>query len=107
MPHEDQHATELDHAEEVAGVTFPSAGESPEVFQPGEQAFDLPSTQVTAERSAILGSLSLAPVGSNHFDIVLVAQPLIQPVAVLSLVADQSFGQGGDMSLCERIFDQR
>lgn len=106
MPQQDQHTTELDHAEEVSCIALPSRGEPAEVLEPGEQSFDFPAPHVAAKRSAILGFPSFAPVGSNDFDAVQLAEPPVQWVAVVGLVADQSLGQGGDMSLCERVFDQ-
>ena len=103
MPQEDQRASELYHSEEVGGVSFPSAGKSAEVLQPGEQPFDLPA----AKRSAVLSFPSFAPVGSDHFDAVQLAKPRVQRVAIVGLVANQSLGDGGDMSLRKCVFDQR
>ena len=107
MPQEDQRASELNHAEEVGGVAFPAAGESAEVLQPREEPFDFPAPQVSAQRSSVLGSPSLAPVGRDHFDAVMAAKLLVQRVAVISLIADQPLRQSCSMSLCERVFDQR
>jgi hypothetical protein len=36
-----------------------------------------------------------------------VTEPLIQRVAVVGLIADQSLRDGGDISLLECVFDQR
>ena len=107
MPQEDQRTTELDHTEEVGSVSFPAASKSAEVLQPCEQAFDLPAAYVAAKGSAILSFPSFAPIGSDHFDAVQLAKPRIQRVAIVGFVADQSLGDGGDMSLPECVFDQR
>ena len=107
MPQKDQRAAELDHAEEVDGVAFPSRGESAEVLQPCEQSFDLPAAQVATQRPSVLCLPSLAPVGSDHFDAVQTTEPRVQWVAIVGFVADQPLGDGGDMSLCECAFDQR
>jgi hypothetical protein len=107
MPQEDQRAAELDHAEEVGSVAFPARGESAEVLQPGEESFDLPAAHVAAKGSAVLSSPSFASVGSNHLDAMQLAKPRVQGVAIVGFVADQSLRDGGDMSLRERVFDQR
>ena len=107
MPQEDQRASELDHAEEVCGVSLPAACEAAEVLQPGEQPFDLPAAQVATQRPSILCFPSPAPIGSDYLDAVQLLEPRIQWVAVVGFVADQSLGDGGDMSLCKCAFDQR
>jgi len=40
MPQEDQHATELNHAKKVSGVTFPTAADPTKGLQPGEQLLE-------------------------------------------------------------------
>ena len=107
MPQEDQRASELDHAEEVCGVSLPAACEAAEVLQPGEQPFNFPAPQISSQRSAVLGSLPLAPVGGDHFDTVMLAKLLVQRIAVIGLVTNQPLRHGCGMSLCERAFDQR
>ena len=106
MPQEDQRAGELHHTKEVDGVAFPAAGKSAEVLQPGKQPFDFPAPQVSAQRSAILSSLSLAPVGRDHFDAVVLTKLLVQRVAVIGFVTNQPLRNGCDMSLSERAFNQ-
>jgi hypothetical protein len=105
MPQQDQRAAELDHGEEVGCVAFPSRGEAAEVLQPGEQPFNLPAAQITAQWSAVLSPFSFSPIGRDHFD-AMVAKPFIERIAVVGLVSDQSLRQGGNMSLCECVFDQ-
>jgi hypothetical protein len=41
-------AGELDEAEEIVDVVFPSSNESAVVVHPGEEAFDLPSAAIAA-----------------------------------------------------------
>jgi len=41
-------AGEVDEAEEVFDMVFPSSDETAEVVQPGEEAFDLPALAVAA-----------------------------------------------------------
>src|SRR5271163_4594355 len=107
MPQEDQRTSELNHAEEVSGIAFPAAGESTEVLEPGEEPFDFPAPQVSAQRSTILSSFPLAPVWRDHFDAVSLPKPLVQWIAVVGLIANQALRQGCGMSLCERGFNQR
>lgn len=107
MPQEDHRAAKLDHAEEVGGVSFPSACKSAEVLQPCEESFDLPAAHIAAKRSSVLSFPSFASVGSDHLDAVQLAEPRIQRITIICLVADQSLGDRGDMSLCEGVFDQR
>jgi len=107
MPQEDQHASELNHAKKVRGVTFPAATDPAKVLQPGEQPLDLPTPQVAAQRPSILGSLSSATVGGNQFDTLFSSQPLIQAIAVVSTISDYVFRQWAYVPLAERVFDQR
>jgi hypothetical protein len=83
MSQQEQHASELDHAEEIGGVPFPSRGESAEVLQQGEQPFNLPAAQIPPQWSAIVSFSSFAPIGSDHFDAMLILEPLIQRIAVV------------------------
>ena len=46
MPQEDNEATELEHAEEIAVVIFPAADESAKIVEPGEEALDFSAPTV-------------------------------------------------------------
>ena len=48
MSEEHQEACEMDEAEEVFDVVFPSGDEAAVVLHPGKDAFDLPSTPIAA-----------------------------------------------------------
>ena len=88
-----EQACQLNEAEEVFDVVFPSRDESAVVLHPCEDSLDLPSAPVTPQRSAILGLLfAVGSVGRDHLDAVLLGQRLIERVGIVSLVADQSFG---------------
>jgi hypothetical protein len=50
-------AGELDEAEEIVDVVFPSNNESAVVVHLGEEAFDFPSAAIAAEQSPILRSV--------------------------------------------------
>ena len=83
-------AGELDEAEEVSDVVFPSGDEPSEVVHPGEEPFDLPAFFVAAELPPILRFTSVAAVRGDHLDAIFVFELLIELVRVVSLVADQS-----------------
>ena len=48
MPHEDNEAAELEHAEEIGLMIFPTADQPAKVVKPSEEAFDFPAAAVTA-----------------------------------------------------------
>lgn len=45
MPHEDNEAAELEHAEKVGFVVFPAVDQSAKVVKPGEEALNFPAGQ--------------------------------------------------------------
>lgn len=64
MPGQYEQAGELDEAEEVLDVEFPSSDKPAVVLHPGEDAFALPFAPVASKGASILGpSLSVHPVG--------------------------------------------
>jgi len=71
--------------------------------KPSEKPFDFPAPHVATKGSSVLSFSSFAPIGSDHFDAVQVAKPRVQRIAVVGLVADQTLGDGGDMSLRECV----
>ena len=50
-------ACEMDEAEEVFDVVFPSGNESSEVVHPGKEPLYFPSIAIAAQLAAILGSV--------------------------------------------------
>ena len=89
MPEEDVETGEVDEAEEVFDVILPSVDEAAEVVHPGEEALDLPAFPIAAQLASVLGLGSAAAVGRDQLDAILVAEPLVQLVGVVGLVADQ------------------
>ena len=79
------------------------------VMQPGEEALDLPSSLVPAERSSVLcfGPDPVSPVRSDHFGIELSLEQLIQRVAVVSTVSDQPLRRLLDKPAVQRLFYER
>ena len=82
---------------------------SPEVLKPSKQAFDLPSTFVSTQRSPVLGGrfAAIAPMRSNHLHAPLFFEPTVQGGAVVGLVADHSRGQILDETGVQRRIDKR
>ncbi len=84
----------MDEAEEVFNVVLPSGDESAEVVHPGEQPFHSPSPAVAPQLASILSLLSAtAPVGRDHFYVVLGGKLLVERVRVIGLVADEPGGK--------------
>src|SRR5512146_1966496 len=96
MPQQDQDARELDHAKEVGGVVLPTGDHAAVVMQPCKQTLDVPAAPIPAQHAAILGCGPAAAevVRRDQLDAVLLAQALIQRIAVISLVPNQSRRRG-------------
>src|SRR6058998_2939072 len=78
-----------------------------EVLQPGEQAFDLPATTVTAKRAAILGlHLPAAAIRCDQLD-AFFGEVFRERVAVVGLVADEARRSFGEEAGIERGPDER
>jgi hypothetical protein len=107
MPEQDLHATEAHHAEEVLDVVLPAGDQPTEMMEPGKQSFDSPTSVVAAQGAAILRRHSaLSAMRCDHLDAVALGQVTIQAVAVVSLVADQSLGEGVEEAVSEEAFDE-
>src|SRR3989442_2023811 len=85
-------AGELDHAEVVLEVAFPSGDDAPGVVEPREEAFDFPSSADTAQRPAILRPGAAPTIRGDHLDPVGAHERVIERVAVVAAVADPSGG---------------
>lgn len=87
MPQQDQHATELNQAEEVDCLALPATAQPAVVLQPGKQTLDFPASQVASEWPSILRSLAFVPaVGRDQVDSVFASQPFIQRIAVVGAI---------------------
>lgn len=89
-------------------MAFPAGDESAEVVEPREQALDLPAAAVAAQNATVLGLLALSgpAVGRDELDPT-GPQPLIQRVAVIGSVADQSLGSVLEESVVDRLLGER
>ena len=108
MPHEDNEAAELEHAEEIGFLIFPAADESAKVVKPGEEALDFPAPTVATQFAAVLGALATAVVfvGRDEPDAVFLPEALIERIAVVGAVADHSFWFGSCEALGDSGFDE-
>src|SRR6478672_5793614 len=94
---EDNEASELYEAEEVLGVVFPTDEDAALPLNPSKEALHEPASHIAALPSPILrGRLaSVATMRRDHLDAVL-AQLLIEWIAVVVAIADQIFRLGLD-----------
>src|SRR5258707_161256 len=97
MPQEDDGASELNHPEEIFWVVFPANDGATKIMEPGEQALDFPATPVAEQNGAVLRGSGDAHdlVGRNDLHAVSFVDALVQRIAVVSAVADHSFGGFG------------
>jgi hypothetical protein len=68
MPKEHEEAGQLDEAEEVFDVIFPSRDQSAVVLHSGEDPLDLPSASIATQWSSVLAPLAVGSVGRDHFN---------------------------------------
>src|SRR6266852_2613979 len=92
MPQEDYSASKLNHPEEIIWVVLPANDDATIIMEPSKQTLDFPPTTVAAQRAAVLGDRSTAvpAVRRDQFHTELFAYPLIQRIAVVGFIADQS-----------------
>jgi hypothetical protein len=101
------HASEMYKAEEVFDVKFVSSHQATEVVQPCEQSLNSPAMPIPAQLAAILSSVpdAVTLMWCDHVD-TLDLKLGIQPIAVVSAVANQSLGFGSDKALLKGSFDK-
>jgi len=88
MSEQHEQARELNEAEEVFDVIFPSGDQPAVVLHPGKEPFDLPATTVATQWPSVLRLISAAgSVGRDHLDSIL-THLLVQCIRVVGLVAD-------------------
>lgn len=66
---------EVDEAEKVLDVVFPSGDKSAEVVHPRKEPLHSPAPAVASQLTGILTPAAVAPVGRDHLDAVLVLAP--------------------------------
>src|ERR1700676_2847782 len=108
VPQQDEDTAKLDQCEEVGLVIFPAGDQATEVMQPGKQSFDFPASAVAPEFTPVLGSglAAVDLVRRDQFDSVLLGQVLVERIAVVSAVADHTFGRRRREALLDSGFDE-
>ncbi len=108
MPQHDAQAPEVYQALEILGVPFVSRNDPSKVLEPCEQAFHLPATNVSAKWAAVLGLRPpIRPMRRDQFNVPFLPQPLIQSIAFVCLVADQSLGGHAEEARVDGFFNER
>lgn len=89
-------------------MVFPANRQPPEILEPGKQTLHFPPSPVSSEFATILGLwfFSVAAVRGNHFNPSHLHQPVIQSVAVVSLVSDQPIRSMLDKTAVDGLIDQ-
>jgi len=108
MPQKDDEAAKLKHAEKIRFMIFPTANQSAEVVEPGEEPLDSPAAAVTAQFAAILSVLAAAGVlvGRDESNAVFLPQALVERIAVVGAVTDHSFRLGSREALLDGSLDE-
>ncbi len=108
MPQQDAETSQVHKALKVLGVPFVSRDDSSKVVEPSEQAFDLPTTNVAAQWASVLGLLlPIRPMRRDQFNLSFLPESLIQGVAFVCLISDQSIGGHAEESRVEGFFNER
>src|SRR6266700_7603949 len=93
MPQEDDCGSQMEKALKVLRMIFISYHQPAEVEEPGEKPLYFPPAPVPAQWPPVLrGHTPVDFVGCDQLGTVLLHQLLVQPVAVVRLVPDQTLG---------------
>lgn len=89
-------------------MSLVSDDETPVVVQPGEEALDLPSADVTLQRASVLRDVSsIRAVRRDHLDSPILPETLVELVTVVGFVADHPVDRIGNECVVESLFDER
>jgi hypothetical protein len=108
MPQKDDEAAELEHAEEIGFMIFPTGHQAAKVVQPGEKAFDFPAMAVAAQLATILCAFSapIVLVRCDESDAMILPQALVERIAVVGAVTNHSLRYGAGEALRNGGFDK-
>ena len=108
MSQQDQHAGKLNHAEEVVAMTFPTHQQAPEVLQPCKQPLDFPAAFVAPKFAPVLamGSCAITTMRCNQLNSMSLGEKIVQRVAVIAPIGNQSLWLFADEAVLDRGFDQ-
>src|SRR5579862_5344199 len=109
MPQEDHSASKLNHPEEILWVVFPANDDATLIMEPSKQALDFPATTIATQDPTVLcdGSAPVPAMRRDHFHAETFVYALIQRIAVVRSIADQSLRCLAEESPLEREFDER
>src|ERR1700735_1657132 len=100
-------AGQMDEAEEVLDVVFPSGDEAAEVVQPGKEPLHFPAFTIAAQFAAILSSaFAASPVRGDQFDPVLFGELRVERVRVVGFVADEPGGKLVEKASGKNLFNK-
>src|ERR1700675_678967 len=109
MPQEDYGTCELNHPEEILWVVLPASDDTTIIMEPSKQSLDFPTTTVPAQSAAVLGDgpTPVPAVRRDQFHPEMLADALIQRIAVVGFVADQSLRDFAEEAALECGLDER
>src|SRR5204862_8186267 len=90
-------------------MIFPAHDEASVVVQPSKEAFDSPAFAGAAQAPAVLSAgvlPSTFPMRSDHLGAIFGEHLFIQPIAVVSFIADQDLGRISDKAVVHRLGHQ-
>src|SRR5712691_5533595 len=109
MPQKDNDTGELDQADVVLDVVFVTNHQAAEVVEPSEQPLDFPPALEATQGSTVLsfGFGSTAPtMRGDHFSAKTVEHFLVEPIAVIGLIANELLRNIDDKSLFQCLGHQ-
>jgi len=109
MTQQDHSAGEVDKPEIVFGVVFIANNQSAKVVQPGEEALHFPAALEAAQGTSVLSNVigpATSAVWRNHFSPELLQNLTVQPVTVISLIANESLRNISNEALLQCLSHQ-
>jgi len=107
MPQEDHGGGEVNHPEKVIRVALPARDDAPEVVVPGEEPLDLPTPPSPAQRPTVLRACpTMRKMWSDQFDVVGGGEMLVEAIAIVGFVADQTLRELFEETRGERGVDE-
>jgi hypothetical protein len=108
MPQEDYSASKLNHPEEILCVVFPANDDATIIMEPSKQALDFPAATVATQGATVLcdGPAPVPAMRRDQFHAEMFSDVLIQRIAVVRFIADQSLRCFAEESALERGLDE-
>ena len=97
----------MNHPEKVIRVALPARDDAPEVVVPGEEPLDLPTPPSPAQRPTVLRACpTMRKMWSDQFDVVGGGEMLVEAIAIVGFVADQTLRELFEETRGERGVDE-